>query len=164
MSNKRKPTYVRFWERVKGNYPDECWEWQGNKNEAGYGRFRMGKKGYIGAHRASYILNVGKIPEGKLVCHKCDNPGCVNPSHLFIGTHQDNTADMISKGRQYVPENPKNIVVNLRIPHETVAMLREQSANAQRSMSAQVRYLIRKEYDSRQTTDKAPSNRRYSAD
>jgi hypothetical protein len=77
---------------------DGCWEWPGFKNEDGYGRGRyLGKKG--SAHRFSWQINFGEIPTGMCVCHHCDNPACINPKHLFLGTHIDNMRDMRKKGR-----------------------------------------------------------------
>ena len=75
-----------------------CWIWMASLNPKGYGYF--GYKGKVLlAHRASYLLHCGEIPEGLLVCHECDVPACVNPNHLFLGTAKDNTQDMINKGR-----------------------------------------------------------------
>jgi hypothetical protein len=77
---------------------DDCWEWQAGDNGQGYGRFRVdGKK--TGAHRFVWELYYGPPPSDLMVCHKCDNPGCVNPDHLFLGTNQDNMLDMVAKGR-----------------------------------------------------------------
>lgn len=85
-----------------------CWVWNGSiiTEDVGkqYGKFRVGSRSdssrrFITAHRYSYLVYKGEIPEGMLVCHTCDNPKCFNPEHLFIGTHQDNTDDMIKKGR-----------------------------------------------------------------
>jgi len=77
---------------------NQCWEWKGSKNNKGYGRMIINGKFYM-AHRLSYALFVNEIPKGMLVCHKCDNPSCVNPDHLFVGTNQDNMDDMKKKGR-----------------------------------------------------------------
>ncbi len=79
-----------------------CWEWQGKINESGYGCFQenMDKKRiYLSAHRVSYEEYVGKISEGMCVLHRCDNPKCCNPEHLWLGTPQDNVKDRQNKGR-----------------------------------------------------------------
>jgi len=93
---------LRFESKYKQNKETSCWEWVCYLNCDGYGRFStqvLGKwKGML-AHRASYALYKTFIPEGLLVLHRCDNPSCVNPDHLFLGTNQDNTDDMIAKGR-----------------------------------------------------------------
>ena len=76
-----------------------CWHWKGFKNRQGYGEFFFnGKK--RSAHRCSWRIFNGEIPDGLFVCHSCDNPSCVNPSHLFIGSAKDNSRDMVLKGRQ----------------------------------------------------------------
>lgn len=79
--------------------PSGCWEWDLYKVTKGYGQFWNGTKMQL-AHRYSYELANGRIDLTKQICHKCDNPCCVNPSHLFEGTHQDNTDDKLNKGRQ----------------------------------------------------------------
>lgn len=96
---KPKTVEERFWPKVKVSGPDDCWEWQANLIKGGYGRISRGPKGEYLAHRVSWILRNGDIPDGLLVLHSCDNPKCVNPKHLFLGTHQDNFDDMVSKGR-----------------------------------------------------------------
>lgn len=80
--------------------PNGCWEWSGGKNASGYGVFCINSKP-IPAHRASWEAHYNKpIPKGKWVLHACDNPACINPNHLFLGTHQDNVTDKVMKGRQ----------------------------------------------------------------
>ena len=85
----------RFESKIKKT--KDCWFWTTSKNKDGYGRSYY--KGMRLAHRIAWILYKGKIPKGLCVLHKCDNPSCVNPTHLFLGTHQDNMSDMKRKGR-----------------------------------------------------------------
>jgi hypothetical protein len=84
---------------VIGNHND-CWSWAGYKDKLGYGIVRYGRSSrrYL-AHRLSYAFTKGDIPSGLIVCHSCDNPSCVNPKHLWLGTHEDNRLDMLAKGR-----------------------------------------------------------------
>lgn len=89
----------RFWTKVKGIHRDECWPWTASRANNGYGKFRDDSGRRIGAHRFSWILHNGPIPEGLCVLHRCDNPICVNPAHLFLGTFHDNALDKAAKGR-----------------------------------------------------------------
>jgi hypothetical protein len=88
----------RFWSNVNIKKPDDCWEWQSGMFSNGYGQFRVGKKKFK-AHRFSYLLHNNILPKGKIICHRCDNPKCCNPKHLFAGTHKDNADDRDAKGR-----------------------------------------------------------------
>jgi len=89
-----------FWNKVdKITTPNGCWEWQGYIMPDGYGRFNYQMKGKS-AHKCSYTFTYGDIPEGLVVMHICDNPRCVRPSHLKLGTYADNSKDMTDKNRQ----------------------------------------------------------------
>ena len=89
----------RFTDKVNIHNDNDCWEWTGAKGFWGYGQYRWHRKTWL-AHRVAYILyNEVEIPEGLCVLHSCDNPSCVNPSHLWLGTHADNAADRDAKGR-----------------------------------------------------------------
>lgn len=86
----------RFYQKI--NKTDGCWYWTGSLNHCGYGTFNCRDKTWL-AHRLSYQWSVGSIPDGYSVLHKCDNPKCVRPDHLFLGTQADNVVDMMAKGR-----------------------------------------------------------------
>ena len=90
----------RFWDKVKIAGPDECWEWLSSKKPFGHGDFYFNKKTVL-AHRMVWLLINGEIPDGMCVCHKCDNPSCVNINHLFLATKIDNNRDMFNKKRNY---------------------------------------------------------------
>lgn len=92
----------RFWLKVEKT-EDGCWLWKGTRNVQGYGKISQGGQ-HKGAHRIAWELTFGPIPEGMNVLHHCDNPPCVNPTHLFLGTDSENTNDCISKGRFNPPK------------------------------------------------------------
>lgn len=105
----------RFWELIDRNGPvpdhrpglGSCWIWTGKRKVSGYGRLNYHRVQWQ-AHRLSYTLTFGPIPSGLLVCHHCDNPPCVRPDHLFLGTHAENNTDRDWKGRQVAPSGMNN--------------------------------------------------------
>lgn len=106
----RLPLKQRFWKRVE-KLDSGCWIWTGSKNVGGYGLVGSGGKGgkYLLTHRYSYTIHKGEIPQGMYVMHSCDNPSCVNPDHLSLGTPKDNTLDAKNKGRLSNGERPKKL-------------------------------------------------------
>lgn len=97
-SKKTSVNEVNFWNQFAGKGEDECWETTASKTKNGYGRIWVYPK-LVYAHRVAWELVNGTIPKGMFVCHKCDNPPCCNPNHLFLGTHIDNMRDSQNKGR-----------------------------------------------------------------
>ena len=108
-----KQQIERFEKNIDKRGDDECWIWTNSKDKDGYGKYATridGKKKYFRAHRVMYFLTYGSIPEDKPnVLHHCDNPPCCNPRHLFAGTKQDNSDDMMAKGRGVSPNKGKKI-------------------------------------------------------
>jgi hypothetical protein len=104
--HRSQPLAVRFWRYV--NRSGDCWLWTGATNGK-YGKIGRGKNlGTVGAHRAAWEIHFGPIPEGIYVCHLCDVPLCVRPSHLTLGTPAANNMDKIAKGRANVPTGDKH--------------------------------------------------------
>ena len=100
----------RFWEKVDIRGKADCWPWTAYRSPHGYGRIgRGGKRGRIEtASRLAWELRNGPIPDGLHVLHRCDNPACCNPAHLFLGTHGDNVRDMYAKGRANRPKGERH--------------------------------------------------------
>jgi hypothetical protein len=98
----------RFWEKVENSSGADCWQWLGHTKLKGYGYFNIGNRISTQAHRVAWKLRRGPIPEGMCVLHRCDNPGCCNPSHLFVDTQAANMEDMVAKGRQASCEDRPN--------------------------------------------------------
>jgi len=115
--NQYSKPVLRFWKNVNKYGPihpvwGQCWVWTGWTTQSGYGRFRIGNQVVIGVHRWSYEEFVGPVPQELSVLHSCDNRVCVRPSHLFIGTDQDNSQDMVDKNRQAKGEANGNSKLN----------------------------------------------------
>lgn len=88
---------------TKVDKTDQCWVWKAATNGKGYGKFSIARGKWDYAHRVAYRLYKGEIPEQMCVCHSCDNPSCVNPAHLWLGTQKENMQDAIAKGRHLGP-------------------------------------------------------------
>jgi len=134
----RVPLETRFWRNVARGGSTECWLWTGCVDHSGSGYGKINEGGaygrQLGAHSVSWQLHRGEIPHGQFVLHTCDTPRCVNPSHLFLGTHSDNMADRSSKGRQSRGERSgvsvltRDSVLKIRILWETGGFLQREIA------------------------------------
>ena len=116
--------------RIKiGKTESDCWIWRGARSR-GYGIVQIERGQFQRAHRLVYEMLEGAIPAGKILCHRCDNPSCVNPQHMMVGTMADNTADMFSKGRQQdYSRNPKGETHHsAKVTEDAVRAIRASSA------------------------------------
>jgi len=141
----------RFWSKVDKKADEECWEWLAYKNTKGYGRVGIKNKLYK-AHRVAWVATNGEIPahesyHGICVCHKCDNPSCVNPAHLFLGTHEENVKDMVKKERGVMPDKNGEKNGRSKLTEKQVIEIREKYTSDKYTFVA-----LSKEYDVTITT------------
>lgn len=142
-------TAARFWSKVDRRGPDECWLWTGTRHNWGYGMFTEPRtKKRFGAHRAAYAEKVGPIPPGMFVCHSCDVPACVNPAHLFLGTHVDNMRDMVAKGRGRTGGVRGERMPNAKLTPEDIREIRRRLAAGHTGVDIGVAFGIHHRYAS----------------
>ena len=142
---------TRFWSKVKTGNPDECWEWNGHKDKYGYGQIAIKRK-MNKSHRIAWLLNFGDIPEDMCVCHHCDNPSCVNPAHLFLGTYKENAEDKVNKKRQsklFGLSNPAcklndEQILNIRNLYKTGNFYQRELANIFKVSRSQIGAIVTK--------------------
>lgn len=119
---------ARFFSKVRKE-ESGCWVWTGHRYPKGYGAYKAPGGRLVSAHRASYEMHNGPVPAGVVVCHRCDNPPCVNPNHLWLGTAAENNADRDAKGRQVAPKGSRHGMAS--ITDETAREIRAACASGE---------------------------------
>lgn len=145
MSRRILTQQERFWPKVDKSGVDECWVWTARCHRQGYGllsEWDGKRRTRLLAHRLAWEFTFGPIPVGLCVLHSCDNPPCVNPAHLFVGTHQDNIADMVRKGRQCRGACSPNA----RLTEDDVRAIRERFAAGENYRALGAEFGIHPEY------------------
>ena len=155
--SKRRPADTRFWEKVDTS--GDCWTWTASLTRYGYGSFNAGQgHGVVLAHRFSYQLANGDIPNRHEICHRCDNPRCVRPAHLFAALHAVNMADAAHKGRVWRRANRPIFTPDVvtRIRTLTATHTHKQIAELLHMSSAYVSILLRRGHSSSSQKVKQP--------
>lgn len=140
----------RFWSKVDIKSDDECWNWIATVNASGRGSFSDGKYRVVQAHRVAYQLHFGTDISGVDVLHKCDNPLCCNPKHLFVGSHQDNMHDMSKKGRSKTPRPGNGYIKIAKTEHPNIIKMfnegasQKQIAKSYNCTAPNIRYILKK--------------------
>lgn len=125
--------HTTFWEKVERT--ESCWNWKASKDRYGYGQLTCQGKHRM-AHHVAYELTKGAIPDGLCVLHHCDNPSCVNPEHLYLGTHRHNTQDMMQRGRNQCGRFPGSTNPTSKLTEEDVKTIRWMHENGTLSNQA----------------------------
>lgn len=134
-----------FYSRVPKLGPEECWEWTGWRSTPNYGMFSVGQTEFL-THRLMFFIKNGMLPPHLKVCHRCDNPPCCNPDHLFLGTQNDNVQDMIKKGRMGACGLPPELIkrgsacTTARFNEEQVMEMRRLYADGMTQKELAIRY------------------------
>ncbi|MDE2103786.1 MAG: HNH endonuclease [Patescibacteria group bacterium] len=133
-----------FWARVDSSGgQDACWPWiPPYQVGLGYGRLKLPNGMLVLAHRLAYFLETGTDPQDWMVCHRCDNPRCCNPAHLFLGDHQTNMADMRAKGRARAPEQHGSANPQAKLSERDVGVIRSQIAAGHTNCDIAKRYSV----------------------
>lgn len=135
----------KFWPRVAVGAPDSCWRWNGSALPRGYGRFYPSKGVGLYAHRFSWELANGRpVPAGLHVMHACDNPACVNPAHLSVGTRSDNMRDCVAKGRHARRSTPGEAHPNHKLKAVQVIEMRQRAAGGESRRTLALAYGVSK--------------------
>jgi len=141
---------ARFWAKVRRSSDSECWEWTASRTLGGYGQMEVAGK-FQSAHRMSWVIAFGAIPDDMCVLHKCDNPRCVNPNHLFLGDTKDNVMDRERKGRGRSQHS--NLFVR-KFTDDQIAAMRADKLNGVTTAQLMAKYGISRQYVQRIVSNK----------